>query len=247
MAQSNIQWTDATWNPTTGCTKVSAGCRSCYAEVMTKRLAAMGQTKYAEGFNVIKTHESELLLPYTWKKGKMIFVNSMSDLFHDDISLTFIKDVFRVMQENPQHIFQVLTKRIERAMWFQSFLPWPDNVWLGTSVEDDRVTKRIDALRVIQAKTRFLSLEPMIGPMDNLNLTGIQWVIVGGESGKMARPMEPEWLLSIIDQCVSAGVPVFVKQMGTVLARRMKLVSHKGGDMAEWPEQIQYRQMPAMP
>jgi protein gp37 len=211
---------------------------------MTRRLKGMGQVKYADGFNVIKMHAAELDRPATWTKPQLVFVDSMSDLFHDDVTLEFIKQVFAVMVATPQHTYQVLTKRIDRAMWFQSFLPWPDNVWLGTSVEDERVSNRIDALRVIQAKTRFLSLEPLIGPLPNLNLTGIDWVIVGGESGKMARPAELEWILSIIAQCRSAGVPVFVKQMGSVLARQMKLSSAKGGEIDEWPEHLRVREMP---
>ena len=169
MAQSSIEWTEMTWNPTTGCDKVSTGCKYCYAEIMSKRLQAMGIEKYKDNFKV-RIHEEALKMPYTWKKSKVVFVNSMSDLFHNDIPLDFIKKVFKVMNENPQHVFQVLTKRAERLLELHNELKWTHNIWMGVSVEDERVIDRIDYLRKTKAKTKFLSLEPLIGPLENLNL-----------------------------------------------------------------------------
>ena len=214
MAQSSIEWTEMTWNPTTGCDKLSAGCKFCYAEVMTKRLKAMGQKKYAEGFKTVVSHESELLLPFTWKKPKVVFVNSMSDLFHKNVTLPFIQQVFSTMNQCPQHTFQVLTKRAELLASYSDYLSWSNNIWMGVSVEDERVTDRIDYLRNSGAKIKFLSLEPLIGPLLNLNLTGIDWVIVGGESGHGARPMNPEWVEDIRIQCEEQNVAFFFKQWG---------------------------------
>lgn len=214
MAQSSIEWTELTWNPTTGCTKISQGCKFCYAEIMTRRLKAMGQEKYKDGFKIIKTHPDTLKIPYTWKNSKVVFVNSMSDLFHEDVPLEFIKDVFKVMNENPQHIFQVLTKRAERLLDFNKELIWSHNIWMGVSVENTDVEFRIDLLRKTNAKTKFLSLEPLIGSLKNLNLKKIDWVIVGGESGFKPRPMNPEWVLDIQKQCEKAKVAFFFKQWG---------------------------------
>lgn len=214
MAQSSIEWTELTWNPTTGCTKISQGCKFCYAEIMTRRLKAMGQEKYKDGFKIIKTHPETLKIPYTWKNSKVVFVNSMSDLFHEDVPLEFIKDVFKVMNENPQHIFQVLTKRAERLLDFNKELIWSHNIWMGVSVENTDVEFRIDLLRKTNAKTKFLSLEPLIGSLKNLNLKKIDWVIVGGESGFKPRPMNPEWVLDIQKQCEKAKVAFFFKQWG---------------------------------
>jgi len=214
MAQSSIEWTDMTWNPTTGCDKLSAGCKFCYAEVMTKRLQAMGQEKYADGFRVIRTHEAELARPFTWRKPQMVFVNSMSDLFHVNVPLDFIQRVFSTMNHCPQHTFQVLTKRAEQLEKYSNELTWTDNVWMGVSVEDERVVHRIDHLRNCGAHTKFLSLEPLIGPLPNLNLTGIDWVIVGGESGRKPRPMDQAWVMEIQQQCEAAGVAFFFKQWG---------------------------------
>lgn len=213
MAQSSIEWTEMTWNPTTGCTKISAGCKFCYAEIMSHRLKAMGIDKYKDGFKV-RTHEDALGIPYTWKSSKVVFVNSMSDLFHEDIPLEFIKKTFKVMNENPQHVFQVLTKRAERLFEVHKELKWTHNIWMGVSVEDDRVTKRIDFLRKTNAKVKFLSLEPLIGPLPNLNLKKMDWVIVGGESGHKPRPMDADWVLDIQEQCESANVAFFFKQWG---------------------------------
>lgn len=214
MAQSSIEWTEMTWNPVTGCTKVSAGCKFCYAEVMAKRLQAMGVAKYEHGFQV-RTHIDSLALPYTWRKSKTVFVNSMSDLFHPEVPVEFIQQVFKVMNENSQHIFQVLTKRSERLAELSALLNWTDNIWMGVSVEDARVTDRIEWLRQTGAKTKFLSCEPLIGPLNNLDLTGLHWVITGGESGRgNIRPMLPEWVENIQQQCQIAGVAFFFKQWG---------------------------------
>ena len=213
MAQSSIEWTEMTWNPTTGCTKISAGCKFCYAEVMTKRLMAMGIDKYKDGFE-IRTHEDSLMTPYEWRKPKIVFVNSMSDLFHPQVPLEFIKKVFHVMNDTPQHTYQVLTKRGDRLHEIHDQLHWTKNIWMGVSVEDERVTERIDFLRHTNAKTKFLSCEPLIGPLMNLNLTGIDWVIVGGESGRKARPMEEWWVWDIKQQCDEQEVLFFFKQWG---------------------------------
>lgn len=214
MANSSIEWTEMTWNPTTGCTKLSAGCKFCYAEVMTRRLKAMGQEKYKDGFKIVKTHPETLLIPYTWKVPKIVFVNSMSDLFHKEVPLKFIKQVFHVMNDNPQHVFQVLTKRADRLFEIQKELKWSHNIWMGVSVEDERVIERIDFLRKTKARVKFLSLEPLLGPLPKLNLKKIDWVIVGGESGHKPRPILPEWVLDIQDQCEKMNVAFFFKQWG---------------------------------
>jgi len=213
MAQSSIEWTEMTWNPTTGCTKISAGCKFCYAEIMSKRLQAMGIEKYKDAFK-IRTHEDQLNIPYSWKSSKVVFVNSMSDLFHKDISLDFIKKVFAVMNENPQHVFQVLTKRAERLFEIHSELKWTHNIWMGVSVENTKVIDRIDYLRQTNARVKFLSCEPLIGPLPKLNLQNIDWVIVGGESGTRPRPMNADWVLDIQDQCAATDVAFFFKQWG---------------------------------
>lgn len=213
MAKSSIEWTEMTWNPTTGCTKVSSGCKFCYAEIMSKRLKSMGIKKYAEGFTV-KIHPDQLNLPYTWKTSKIVFVNSMSDLFHEDVPLDFIKQVFNVMNDNPNHIFQVLTKRAERLYELQKDFRWTHNIWMGVSVENEKVINRIDFLRKTKAKVKFLSCEPLIGPLPNLNLRKIDWVIVGGESGHKPRIMDVNWVLDIQQQCEKLGVAFFFKQWG---------------------------------
>ena len=214
MAKSSIEWTGMTWNPTTGCTKISQGCKFCYAEIMTRRLKAMGQEKYQSGFNEVKCHIESLKDPYTWKNSQIVFVNSMSDLFHEDVPIDFIKQVFIVMNENPQHIFQILTKRAERLLEIHNEFNWTRNIWMGVSVEDQEVEFRIDLLRKTSAKTKFLSLEPLIGPLNNLNLEKIDWVIVGGESGFRPRKIEEDWVLSIQIQCEKSNVPFFFKQWG---------------------------------
>lgn len=202
-----------TWNPTTGCTKVSAGCKFCYAEIMSRRLQAMGVEKYKDNFEV-RTHNEALKIPYTWKSSKVVFVNSMSDLFHKDVPFEFIEKVFKVMNENPQHVFQILTKRAERLFELHKHLKWTHNIWMGVSVENDKVRERIDLLRKTNARVKFLSLEPLIGPLKKLNLESIDWVIVGGESGHKPRPMNPDWVLDIQEQCETAQVAFFFKQWG---------------------------------
>jgi|TARA_R110002012_G_scaffold321121_3_gene547647 protein gp37 len=215
MAQSSIEWTEMTWNPTTGCTKVSAGCKFCYAEVMSKRLKAMGVEKYKDNFKV-RIHEKELDTPSKWKSPKIVFVNSMSDLFHPNIPVDFIQRVFKVMNNHPQHVFQILTKRADVLNYYdaEGWLEWSHNIWMGVSVEDERVTERIDLLSQTNARTKFLSCEPLIGPLDNLNLQNIDWVIVGGESGHKPRPMEPEWVEDIKNQCLENDTKFFFKQWG---------------------------------
>lgn len=218
-AKSAIEWTESTWNPLTGCSKVSPGCKHCYAERMAKRLQAMGQPNYANGFR-LTLHEQVLELPLRWKKPQMIFVNSMSDLFHADVPFEFIQRVFEVMRKADWHTFQILTKRSSRVAALDSGLDWPENVWMGVSVETAAYTHRIDDLRSTQARTKFLSLEPLLGPLSALDLSGIDWVIVGGESGPGARPMEREWVVDIRRQCQRARVPFFFKQWGGVFKSR---------------------------
>lgn len=211
--RSSIEWTQSTWNPATGCTKVSPGCQHCYAERMTRRLRAMGSDKYAGGFR-LTLHEGMLDLPLRWKAPQRIFVNSMSDLFHEDVPLQFVQRVFDVMARASWHTFQVLTKRSGRLAECSPFLQWPCNVWMGVSVENEDYTSRIDHLRQTDSRLKFLSLEPLLGPLPGLDLRGIHWVIVGGESGPGARPMARKWVLEIRDQCLAAQVPFFFKQWG---------------------------------
>jgi protein gp37 len=213
--KTNIEWTDVTWNPVTGCTKVSQGCKNCYAERMAKRLKAMGSDRYREGFRVA-LHPDLLDLPRRWKHPRTVFVNSMSDLFHEDIPEQYIARVFETMRACPQHTFQVLTKRAGRLAALAPKLSWPPNVWMGVSVEDARVVERVGSLRKVPSAVRFLSLEPLIGPLESLPLEGIDWVIVGGDSGPRARPMKREWVTSILRQCRAAGAAFFFKQWGGV-------------------------------
>ncbi len=215
MAQSTIEWTNATWNPVTGCNKVSPGCKHCYAERMAKRLQAMGQANYVNGFE-ITLHPQMLERPLEWKKPLLIFVNSMSDLFHKDIPFGFIQQVFEVMTKASWHCFQILTKRSERLVELDSQITWPQNVWMGVSVENESYTFRIDDLRQTHAQIKFLSLEPLLGPLPHLNLNEVDWVIVGGESGPGARPIKKEWVIDIREQCLAARVPFFFKQWGGV-------------------------------
>lgn len=210
---SHIEWTDATWNPVTGCSKISPGCKNCYAERMARRLKAMGQPNYANGFRAT-LHPHMLHLPLTWRKPRRVFVNSMSDLFHDDVPLEFIRQVFAVMAEANWHQYQLLTKRSARALELDRQLDWHPNIWLGVSIENADYVHRIEDLRRTGAHVRFLSLEPLLGPLPDLDLDGIDWVIVGGESGPRARPMKPEWVRQIRDQCLECGVPFFFKQWG---------------------------------
>ena len=211
--KSSIEWTESTWNPITGCTKISPGCKHCYAERMAKRLHAMGQANYRNGFT-LTLHEHSIELPLHWKQPQMIFVNSMSDLFHKDVPVEFIQRVFDVMRNAHWHTFQVLTKRSSRLLELDSRIDWPQNVWMGVSVENSDYRFRIDELRQTKAITKFLSLEPLLGPLHHLNLTNINWVIVGGESGPGARPIMQEWVIDIRDQCKSIHVPFFFKQWG---------------------------------
>lgn len=210
---SAIEWTDATWNPVTGCTKVSPGCKHCYAERLAARLQAMGNQRYRNGF-AVTLHADQVDLPLRWVQPRRIFVNSMSDLFHEAVPEAFIARVFAVMVRAPWHVFQVLTKRADRVAELASRLPWPPNVWQGVSVETARYTWRIERLQRVPAAVRFLSVEPLLGPIPALPLNGIDWVIVGGESGPRHRPLDPAWVRDIRDQCLRAHVPFFFKQWG---------------------------------
>ncbi len=211
--KSRIEWTESTWNPVTGCTKISLGCKNCYAERMAKRLQAMGQPNYAKGFS-LSVHPHVVETPLTWKTPQVIFVNSMSDLFHKEVPLKFIHRVFDVMNQASMHQFQVLTKRSGRLLQLDPNLTWAENIWMGVSVETEQYKHRISDLRETSAALKFLSLEPLLGALPDLELAGIDWVIVGGESGPHARPMEEEWVLDIRDQCIGQGVPFFFKQWG---------------------------------
>jgi len=216
MATSKIEWTESTWNPVTGCSKISEGCVNCYAERLAKRLKAMGQKNYANGFNVT-LHPHALTIPLKWKKSRLVFVNSMSDLFHHEVPLEFIQQIFNIMNQASWHRFQVLTKRAERLAELAPLLnKWSENIWMGVTVEKDTYLDRLKYLKKVPAATRFLSLEPLLGPITNIDLTDIHWVIVGGESGPNARPMKKEWVIDIQKQCVESHVPFFFKQWGGV-------------------------------
>ena len=212
--KSSIEWTGSTWNPVTGCNKISPGCKFCYAERMSKRLKAMGSSNYKNEFK-LTMHEHVLELPLIWKKPQTIFVNSMSDLFHKNVSLYFIQKVFEVMNKAHWHTFQILTKRSERLLQLNHKLNWTKNIWIGVSVENENYIKRIDHLRYTGAYIKFLSIEPLLGPINKINLKNIDWVIVGGESGPCARPMLESWVLEIKDTCNLQNVPFFFKQWGT--------------------------------
>jgi len=218
-ANSKIEWTESTWNPVTGCTKVSSGCKNCYAERMAYRLQAMGQPHYKNGFK-LALHEDALDIPLRWKKPKMIFVNSMSDLFHKDVPFEFIQQVFEVMGNAHWHTFQVLTKRSERLRELSTKLKWAENIWMGVSIENNANRKRMDDLAVCNSSVKFLSLEPLLGPLPNLELTELDWVIVGGESGPGARVMKEDWVTDIRNQCVKVDVPFFFKQWGGVQKKK---------------------------
>jgi len=215
MALSKIEWTESTWNPVTGCTKISDGCKNCYAERMAKRLKAMGQPNYIKGFQVA-LHEHVLEYPLKWKKPQTIFVNSMSDLFHKQVPDSFIFKIFDVMKQAYWHQFQILTKRSERLKELATDLDWPENVWIGVSVENEAVISRIDDLKCVSASIKFLSLEPLLGSLVHLDLSNIDWVIVGGESGPGARQMKKEWVMRIKEQCFEQNVPFHFKQWGGV-------------------------------
>jgi protein gp37 len=223
MAQSSpIEWTEATWNPTTGCDRTSPGCDNCYALTLAKRLKAMGVEQYqadgdprtsGPGFK-LTTHDEALTVPLRWRQPRLVFVNSMSDLFHEDVPEAFIDAVFEVMRETPRHTYQVLTKRTKRLLRIAPRLAWPANVWMGVSVESARYRFRINHLRQVPAAVRFVSAEPLLGPLGSVDLSGIDWVIAGGESGVRARPMDITWGRDLRDQCVAAGVSFFFKQWG---------------------------------
>jgi len=213
MSKTKIEWTDSTWNPVTGCTKTSEGCANCYAERMAKRLKAMGNRNYYNGFKVT-THEHVLEIPLSWKKPQNIFVCSMSDLFHEDVPEEFIVKIFDVMNKAHWHQFQVLTKRSERLLKLSNKLPWANNIWAGVTVENNNYVFRINDLRNTGAKIKFISFEPLIGPIQKVDLAGIDWVIVGGESGPGARSMKPVWATDIRNQCLNQAIPFFFKQWG---------------------------------
>ncbi len=213
MNKSKIEWTESTWNPVTGCSKTSAGCKNCYAERMAKRLQAMGQANYRNGFG-LTCHEHTLELPLKWKKPQTIFVNSMSDLFHRNVPKTFIKKIFDVMNRASIHTFQILTKRADRLAELSDELTWGKNIWMGVSVENDKYKDRIDCLRYAEAHIKFISFEPLIGSIGKVNLQNIDWAIVGGESGPGSRYMDPEWVTDLRDQCIQQKVPFFFKQWG---------------------------------
>jgi protein gp37 len=217
--KSTIEWTDSTWNPVTGCDKVSPGCKHCYAETFAERWRGIPGHPYEQGFD-LRLWPDRLELPLSWKKPRTIFVNSMSDLFHEKIPLAFIQRVFRTMERASWHTFQILTKRSERLAELASDLNWPRNVWMGVSIETARYLARADHLRKVPAAVRFLSLEPLLGPLGTLDLSGIHWVIVGGESGPGARPIEGAWVRDIRKQCRREGVPFFFKQWGGVRKKR---------------------------
>ena len=215
MKKSKIEWTESTWNPVTGCTKISHGCLNCYAERMALRLKAMGQKNYRNGFDVT-CHQHTIEMPLKWKRPQMVFVNSMSDLFHKDVPDEFILDIFATMQQAKQHQFQILTKRAERLAELSPELPWMDNIWMGVTVESAEYKYRIDYLRYTGANIKFLSFEPLLGDLEELNLDEIDWVIVGGESGPGARPMEIGWVRNIKELCLAQNVPFFFKQWGGI-------------------------------
>jgi protein gp37 len=216
---SGIEWTESTWNPVTGCSKISPGCKHCYAERMAGRLQAMGQRNYRNGF-ALTLQPHMLGLPLQWKKPQRIFVNSMSDLFHEDVPLAYVREVFDVMRRASWHRFQVLTKRAERLEELGAQLDWSHNIWMGVSVESDLYRTRINHLRATSARVKFLSLEPLLGPLRDLDLNGIDWVIVGGESGPGARPVDPGWVVDLRDQCREARTPFFFKQWGGTNKKR---------------------------
>ena len=232
LTNTKINWTEKTWNPVTGCTKISPGCLNCYAERMAHRCHCMGLTKYKDGFK-LAIHPDKLDEPLKTKKPTMIFVNSMSDLFHKDVPLEFIKDVFAVMGQAGQHTFQVLTKRAERLAELAPTLTWWPNIWMGVTVERQEYLYRLDCLRTVPAAVRFTSFEPLLGPLHEINLDGIGWVIVGGESGPGARPMEPAWATDIRNQCLSKKVPFLFKQWGGVRKQ-------KNGNLLDGREWMEY-------
>jgi protein gp37 len=251
--RTGIEWTQVTWNPTTGCDRISAGCDHCYALTLAKRLKAMGQAKYQNdgdprtsgpGFG-LTLHPDSLALPHSWPGRQTVFVNSMSDLFHARVPLSFVREVFARIAATPQHTYQVLTKRSSRLPRIAAKLDWPPNLWMGVSVEDPGTLFRVDDLRSIPSAIRFLSCEPLIAPLDGLDLAGIDWLIIGGESGAEARPMDVRWVRGLISRCRQPGAATvpFVKQLGTRWSLDQGLRG-KGSDPAQWPEDLRIREMP---
>ncbi|MFE4606908.1 DUF5131 family protein [Streptomyces niveus] len=247
--RSAIEWTEATWNPTTGCDQISPGCDNCYALTLSRRLKAMGAAKYqtdgnprtsGPGFG-LTVHPSALDVPRRWKAPRMVFVNSMSDLFHAKVPISFVRDVFQVIAETPQHTYQLLTKRARRLRRIADDLEWPANLWMGVSVENEAQTDRIDELRQVPAAVRFLSCEPLLGPLPGIDLEGIGWVIVGGESGANHRPLEQEWVEAIRNACLAAEVPFFFKQWGG----RSPKAGGRELDGAKWDQMPPGRQVTA--
>jgi len=236
LAKSNIEWTEATWNPVTGCAKISPGCKHCYAERMAKRLQAMGQRNYANAFDLtLQPHMRDL--PLRWTRPSRVFVNSMSDLFHEDVPASYIQSIFDVMYRANWHQYQVLTKRSERLLQLSPVLPWEPQIWMGVSVENDDYRFRIEHLRQTGAVVKFLSLEPLLGPLPKLDLHDLDWVIVGGESGPGARAMNPDWVRDLRDQCVGSGVRFFFKQWGgPVKSRAGRLLDGRTWD--ELPQHV---------
>ena len=234
--RSTIEWTEVTWNPVTGCTKISDGCKLCYAERMSRRLRAMGLDKYKEGF-AVAVHESVLNEPLHWRRPRLVFTNSMSDLFHESVPSSFIEAVFEVMNRASQHTFQVLTKRPGRVAALDERLCWTPNIWLGASIESQKWLGRLDRLRETSAHTKFLSLEPLLGPLPAIPLHQIDWVIVGGESGPGARPMEADWVRDIRDNCLESNVPFFFKQWGGVFKKTTgRMLDHRIWDQMPEPK-----------
>jgi protein gp37 len=237
LASSKIEWTNSTWNPLTGCSKISPGCKNCYAERMARRLQAMGQPHYQNGFRVT-VHTDAFQTPLKkWKTPRLIFVNSMSDLFHEQVPIDFILNIFSIMKQANWHVFQVLTKRSERLVELSGKIDWPKNVWMGVSVENSNYSYRIDQLQTISAFKKFLSLEPLLGPLPNINLSGIDWVIVGGESGPKSRAIEEEWVIDIRDQCIARRIPFFFKQWGGTNKKKAGKIL-EGRIWDEFPELI---------
>jgi protein gp37 len=253
---SKIEWAEITWNPTTGCDRIAAGCDNCYALTLARRLKAMGQAKYQHdgdprtsgpGFG-LTLHRDSLRLPYTWTGHRTVFVNSMSDLFHARVPLSFVRDVFAVIAATPQHTYQVLTKRSARLPKIAGKLDWPPNLWMGVSVENAGALPRVDDLRAVPAAVRFLSCEPLIGPLHGLDLAGIDWLIIGGESGPGARPMNIQWARDLLRLCRQPGATTapFVKQLGTVTGNQTRS-GPKGNDWNHWPEDLKIRKFPQRP
>lgn len=232
MANSKIEWTNKSWNPVTGCSKVSEGCKHCYAEVMARRLKAMGQIKYSNGFHVT-THEESLIEPLKWHKPQMIFVCSMGDLFHEKVPDDFIDRVMKTIEKTPQHRYQLLTKRADRMAVYFSNHPIPHNAWLGVTVECKSSKPRIDLIRKLNASVKFLSCEPLVEDLGKMNLDGINWIIVGGESGMQARPMKEDWALNVKQQAETMNIPIFFKQWGTWGADGIKRNKHVNGKLLQ--------------